>query len=222
MEKELKAIVEDEELVESLVKLAREKFAEAKPENHDALQAAGLVALGGQVVRCGRRAIGTGDQGQARRQGRGLLVWGLELFLAEKFAEAAEVFQRGIDEKALPESNPAFYFYLAGALAMDGKTDEALAAARTAAEKKPDDPRFESRVAWIYYHAKRYDEAAKHYRELMRKYDSELTTSPEVRTVRSRHATDPFQHRGSARTSCRRRKNGSSRCSTSFPTTSGR
>jgi tetratricopeptide (TPR) repeat protein len=65
---------------------------------------------------------------------------------------------------------------------MEGKTEEALAAARTAAEKKPDDPRFESRVAWIYYHAKRYGEAAERYRELIKKYDANFDAA-EIRTV---------------------------------------
>ena len=47
-----------------------------------------------------------------------LMVWGVGLLMGDRAAEAAKVFQRGIDEKALPDDNPAFYFYLAGALAM--------------------------------------------------------------------------------------------------------
>jgi tetratricopeptide (TPR) repeat protein len=65
---------------------------------------------------------------------------------------------------------------------MDGKTDEALVAARTAAEKKPDDPRFDSRIAWVYYHAKRYDEAEKQYGELLKKYGDNYD-SHEVRST---------------------------------------
>ena len=60
--------------------------------------------------------------------------------------------------------------------------DQALVAARTAAEKKPDDPRFDSRIAWIYYHAKRYDDAVTQYRALLKKYD-ENYDSPEARSV---------------------------------------
>ena len=65
-----------------------------------------------------------------------LLVWGVGLLTGEHAAEAVKVFQRGIDEKALPDDNPAFYFYLAGALAVEKRTEEALAAARKAAEEE--------------------------------------------------------------------------------------
>jgi len=179
---ELKSVVEDEKLVTSLLAVARETFAEAKAENHNALRAAGLLALEAKNYDAAKEFLELALQAKPADKAPVLLVWGLELFVAEKFADAAKVFQRGIDEKALPESNPAFYFYLAGALSMEGKIEEALAAARTAVEKKPDDPRFESRIAWIYYHAKRYDEAAKQYRELLNKYDSNYD-SPEIRSV---------------------------------------
>jgi tetratricopeptide (TPR) repeat protein len=109
-----------------------------------------------------------------------LMAWGLDLLVAEKFDRAAAAFQRGIDEKALPDDNPAFYFYLAGALGMEEKSDKALAAAKYAAEKKPDDPMFASRPAWILYHAKRYDEAEKAYKEFIEKFDDDFAT-PGVR-----------------------------------------
>jgi tetratricopeptide (TPR) repeat protein len=65
---------------------------------------------------------------------------------------------------------------------MDGRTDEAVAAARKGAELKPDDPRFFGRVAWVLYHSKRLEEAAKVYEELVEKFDDEHR-SPEVRDV---------------------------------------
>jgi tetratricopeptide (TPR) repeat protein len=181
-EKEVASLVEDRKRVESLVKISREKFAEAKPEHYDALHAAGLVALEAKQYDAAGELFDLAIKAKPADKAQVLLRLGLELFLGEKFGDAVKVFQRGIDEKALPDSNPAFYFYLAGALAMDGKTDDALAAARTAAEKKSDDPRFESRIAWIYYHAKRYDEAVKHYRELLTKYDGKFDT-PDERSV---------------------------------------
>jgi tetratricopeptide (TPR) repeat protein len=106
-----------------------------------------------------------------------LLVWGVGLLTGEHAAEATKVFQRGIDEKALPDDNPAFYLYLAGALAMEKQTDEALTAARTAAEKKPDSARYRGRTAWVLYFAKRYDEAMKAYGELVREFDADHTSA---------------------------------------------
>jgi tetratricopeptide (TPR) repeat protein len=182
VEKEVDTVVEDKARVESLVKVAREKFAEPKPENYGVLNATLLVAVAAKSYDAAAEILDLAIKAKPAARAEVLLRFGLELFLAEKFREAAGVFQRGIDEKALPESNPAFQFYLAGALAMDDKTDEALAAARTAAERKRDDPRFDSRIAWVYYHAKRYDEAAKHYREVMDKYGNKYD-SPEARAV---------------------------------------
>jgi tetratricopeptide (TPR) repeat protein len=182
VEKDLDALVADKARVEALVKLAREKFAEPKPENYGALYATVLVAVAAKSLDAAGEILDLAIKAKPAARAEALLRFGLELFLAEKFRDAAGVFQRGIDEKALPESNPAFHFYLAGALAMDGKIDEALAAARTAAERKRDDPRFDSRIAWIYYHARRYDEAAKHYREVLEKYSNNFD-SPEARAV---------------------------------------
>ena len=110
------------------------------------------------------------------------MVWGVGLLTGDRAAEAAKVFQRAIDEKALPDDNPIFYFYLAGALALDGRTDDALAAARTAAEKKKDSARFRGRAAWVLYVAKRYDEAMKAYRELIDEFDADHD-SAETRDV---------------------------------------
>ena len=74
------------------------------------------------------------------------------------------------------------HFYLAGALEMSGRTDEAIEAARKAAELQKDSPRFASRVAWIQYHAKRYDAARQSYLALLEKFDKNHD-SPEVREV---------------------------------------
>jgi tetratricopeptide (TPR) repeat protein len=182
VEEQIKPLVEDKGRIEGVLQLAREKFADAKPENHDALEAAGLLALQAKLYERAGELFELAIKSKPTEKAQVLLRYGLELFLADRFNDAARIFQRGIDEKLLPESNPAFYFYLAGALAMDGKTDEALAAAITAAEKKPDDPRFGSRIAWVYYHAKRYDAAVEHYRELLKKYGANYD-SPEVRSV---------------------------------------
>jgi tetratricopeptide (TPR) repeat protein len=111
-----------------------------------------------------------------------LMAWGVGLLMSDRPAEAVKVFQRGIDEKMLPDNNPAFHFYLAGALALAERTDEALAAARTAAEKKKDSARFRGRVAWVLYGAKRYDEARNAYEALIREFNAEQESS-ETRDV---------------------------------------
>ena len=110
------------------------------------------------------------------------MVWGVGLLAGDRAAEAAKVFQRAIDAKAAPDDNPIFHFYLAGALAVAGQTDDALAAAKTAAEKKKDSARFRGRPAWVLYFAKRNDEAMKAYRELIDEFDADHE-SAETRDV---------------------------------------
>jgi tetratricopeptide (TPR) repeat protein len=113
-----------------------------------------------------------------------LLAWGVGLLAAEQNAAAGKVLRRGIEEKALPADNPSFEYYLAGSLELEGKTDEALAVARAALAKKDDSPRFLSRVAWIQYHARRYDEARKTYQELIDRFDAESDEDDDRETLR--------------------------------------
>jgi tetratricopeptide (TPR) repeat protein len=104
--------------------------------------------------------------------------------LKERAAEAAAVFQRGIDDELMPEDNPQFYFLLADALLMEDQTEQAFSAARKAAELKNESPYFRSRVAWILYHTKRYDEAIESYRELIDKFDPDHTSATTRQVLR--------------------------------------
>ncbi len=119
------------------------------------------------------RSVAAAPQRAAERT----LTWGLELLAASQYAASARVFRRGIDEHVLPAENPAFHFYLAGGLAMDGQTDAALAEARRAAELQPDSARFASRIGWILYHAKRYDDARVAYAELLRRFGANFDST---------------------------------------------
>ena len=100
-------------------------------------------------------------------------AWGVGLILAEQYAQAAVVFQRAIDERVLAENNTTFHHYLAGALEMAGKTDEALAAARAALAMPDPPPRMYSRLAWVLYHAKRNVEAEQSYRDFLTRFDGQ-------------------------------------------------
>jgi tetratricopeptide (TPR) repeat protein len=101
-----------------------------------------------------------------------MLTWGLEMLADRQYEDAIKVFRRGIDEHVLPAENPAFHFYLAGALEMAGRTDDALAQARRAAELQPDSARFQSRIGWILYHAKRNAEARQVYEDFLKRFDA--------------------------------------------------
>jgi tetratricopeptide (TPR) repeat protein len=105
--------------------------------------------------------------------------WALGLFLADHYPEAIDTFQQVLAAKPAPRNPAAIRYYLAGALEMAGRTVEALTEIRKAAAATPGNPRFESRIGWILYHAKRYPEAAKEYERLLEKHGSKQ--QPEIR-----------------------------------------
>jgi tetratricopeptide (TPR) repeat protein len=138
----------------------------------------------GSAERAGGTEVAASQAASTSRVAEVLMVWGIGLLTGDRPAEAARVFQRGIDEKALPDNNPAFSFYLAGALAMAQRPDEALAAARVAAEKNKDSARFRGRVAWVLYIAKRYEEAKKAYQKLIEEFDADHASAESREVLR--------------------------------------
>ena len=106
--------------------------------------------------------------------------------MAEKNSDAAKVFRRGIDEAKLPAEKPAFEFYLAGALEMDGHTADALAVVQKMLdEKKPKESRYFARRPWILFHAKRNEEAYKAYQELIGRFDADYSSEENRDAMRS-------------------------------------
>jgi tetratricopeptide (TPR) repeat protein len=179
-----KEMAADDKLVTSLVETAQKKYGGAADSDHDALKAAALIA--GQAKRWddAEKLFNLAIKARPNAASESLLSWGLGLFLDEKYDRAAAVFQRGIDDKNLAGDNASLYFYLAGALEMQGKTDEALVAAKTAAEKDAKNANMASRPAWILYHAKRYDDAAKAYEAIVEKFDDDFATDGARELVR--------------------------------------
>ena len=178
-----KALAGDAEMVRVVVAAAREQLA-ADPDkvSYGARLAAGLLALELKDFAAADVLFESTLKADNTKASEAVLTWGLELFMANQFADAVKVFQRGLDQKILPADNPALYFYLAGALEMNGNTDAAIEAAHKAAELQKDSARFASRVAWIEYHAKRYEAARQSYAALVARFDP-LYESSEAREV---------------------------------------
>ena len=179
-------IVQDTELVPRLLERAT-----ARSEENDGQLGEGVAfALGFLAAAVDRfdesdKYFGLAAVEEAPDTAAVMLSWGLELFLADQYELAIKVFQRGVDESVLPDDDPAFHFYLSGALEMAGKTDEALAAARVGVEKSSGAARFTNRLAWILYHDKRHDEAYSAYEKLIAEFDDDHST-PGIRdTLRS-------------------------------------
>jgi len=178
-----KAFLADGEAVKGALDSAREH-----KEADDAAGASGrrlamaLVALANKQLDLAREFFDQAIRAAPQKEAELLLAGGLELLVAQQYGEAAKLFERGVQKVDQPTQAAVFRFYLAGALEMIGKTDEALAAARQAADGQKDSPRFAARAAWILTHAKRTAEAKKAYEALLESFDS-THDSPEVREV---------------------------------------
>ncbi len=183
LEAEGKAVFENAALVKTLIETARAQYKAdpvafyLNPRFGRALRAATAKQFD-----AASEFFNLAVQARPQRTVETLLTWGLALLLADKPAKAAEVFQRAIGQKMKPNEEAVFCFYLAGALELDGRTDQALETARKAADLKRGDPRFLSRIAWILYHAKRYPQASKAYGDLIEKFGAKQETS-EIRQV---------------------------------------
>jgi len=183
-------ILDDDGLLDTLIDIARKKH-ESDPDSFGFGHrlAVGLLALQAKRFDAAGEFLDLAVKARPKEAAQVLLAWGVGLLVADRPGDAAEVFQRALDQKALPEENPIFHSYLARALAMNGRTDEALAAARKAVELDEDAPRYHGLVAWVLFDAKRYDEARKAFVRLIEEFDSRHD-SPEIReTLREARLT---------------------------------
>jgi tetratricopeptide (TPR) repeat protein len=185
LDKDATRVTGDDRLAAKLYQIARDQHGNAGKADAAALRGAAALAAERKQFDIAAEFYNLALKAEPKDKAEMLLSWGLELFLAQKDAEAAKVFQRGIDEGKLPDDKPAFEFYLAGALEMEGKTDEALAVIRQMIEqKKPKDARFAARLPWILFHAKRNDEAYKAYKELIARFDEDFSSEENRVTLR--------------------------------------
>jgi tetratricopeptide (TPR) repeat protein len=178
-------VAKDEALVAMLIEVAesRQKVADPKPIADEALAAA-LVATQAKQFDAAEAQFAACAAADAERKPATLETWGLQMFLAQQYDRAAKVFQRAIDEKVAPRFNADFHYYLAAALEFAGKTDEALAAAKRSAELEKNSPRYETRYAWVLYHAKRYADAEREYVRFISKHDGDHSSQETRDAVR--------------------------------------
>jgi len=175
------SLSQDANLMEALTSAARKRY-EANPDDfgYKHRQAMALLSLDAGRFEAAGEFFELAIESDATQAANLLPVWGMALLMGDRFSEAAKVFQRGI-ELSLPENEAGvLYSYLASALEMDGHTDEALAAAKKAAQTSEDSPRLAGRVGWVLYHAERLDDAYQFYSNLVERFDSKHD-SPEIR-----------------------------------------
>ena len=132
---EEKAIVADAGLLRELAAAARKRLAVAPDKlSYGQRMAVARLALDAKEDGLAGEFFELAIKAGPERTAVALAVWGLGLDDEGRFAAAAKAFQRGIDSKTAAEDSPSLHFYLSFALAQSGRMDEALAAARKAAE----------------------------------------------------------------------------------------
>lgn len=164
----------DGESLRGLVDAARKSIGKT-PEGSAFCKAlaVALLALEAKRFETAGEFFGLALEADPQRADEALMLWGVGLLSGDRAAEAVVVFRRAIDQTAMPGGGPAFHFYLAGALALEGRSEEALAAARIAAEKNKSSARYRGRAAWVLYYCRRHDEAMDAYRELIDEFDAD-------------------------------------------------
>lgn len=91
-----------------------------------------------------------------------------ELFMkAHRYADAAAVYTDASNERGMAEQKPNFLFWLSQAREYAGDTDGALEAIGEAQKLFADSPLLQYQEGWIYYHAKKFDQAIAVFEKVM-------------------------------------------------------
>ena len=171
VEKSVEALTADQKLYDAFIAAGRKAVDKSEPEDGPPVAfAVGLVALEAKQYSTAGEFFELALLHDPKSAPAIFLSWGMGLLGDDQHDAAVKVFHLAVDENVTPD-NPAFHTYLALSLEFAGKTDEALAMAKKAADLGEGALRFESRIPWILYHAKRYQEAAEAYQALVKKFD---------------------------------------------------
>ncbi|QDU31223.1 photosystem I assembly protein Ycf3 [Anatilimnocola aggregata] len=169
----LTRLQKDTAAVTACIKVAQEQAAQTDPKaKHAPILAAAIIARGGGKMEAAGQlfqaalALDPPNKTELRTQ------WALGLFLEDKNDLAAEMFRQVLAAEPAPGNPAAIRYYLAGALEMLGQTDAALQEIDKASQLQPTNPRYESRKAWILYHAKRWPAAAAEYEKFLDKHSA--------------------------------------------------
>ncbi|MEQ8791079.1 MAG: tetratricopeptide repeat protein [Pirellulaceae bacterium] len=172
----LEPALEDKQLTKQVLVAGEKSLKDGSITPEHALALA-YFALSAKNPKAADRFFKEALNGDEETRNEKLGSWGLELFSAERFAESAQAFQDALANAKTPDEKARLNYFLSSALAMDDKTQAALTAAEQAASLSSEPTRFETRPAWVLYHAKQYDRARVRYAEFVAKHDDDFTSS---------------------------------------------
>lgn len=171
LQNEIEAIASDAELVDDMVDATR-RLKEEQPDDLSVETQLVMAEIAGTAKRVDFAAELYDSILEERPNDFGLYLRLERLYETnERYAEAAETVQRAIDHNVAPTL--LFQLALPRLLELSSQTEAALEAARSAinAADTPDTQRFlpEGRfwLAWVYYHANRYEEASEEFERLI-------------------------------------------------------
>jgi tetratricopeptide (TPR) repeat protein len=185
LEASIDPLIKDPALLEQLASVALAKLAD--PADRPAPGV--LMAL--TLLEAKARNLERAEQfwNEAMKQpgpsaGHFAVNYGLQLFEQDQAARAAEVFQRVLDEKLLPDRAAELYYYMTGAWTLAKDYDKAMTAACEAAKLEPHSARMLAREAWVLYQAQRLEEAEQAYRALLERFDADHASDENREAVR--------------------------------------
>ena len=192
---DLATLTKDKAQLAAIVKFAQAHQAEL---DYGPRLAGELVAMDAKDYKAAGELFDAAIDADPKKAADIVRTWGVSLLRGEQNAEAAKVFQRGLDERLTMPRRPRRHALLAGlCLELAGKTEEAMKVAREGEKLAPSDPGMQFRVAWIQYHAKQYPVAKKAYLDLVKKFegDDKLREARCGPLAAPPGAADPFEHR---------------------------
>jgi len=182
---EIKEITNDEKLLRSIFELIqkRMKTGQIKPTE---IEAGGLLAVTAKDFETADKFFGeirkTPDHAQV------LISGGIRYLVLGEAKRASQIFrtvlQSNAETEADDETESIALFYLAGALQLEGKTEEALQKAKRAAKLAQDVPDITLRPAWLLYSAEKTDQAYDAYSEWLTKYGEDYSKPGTRESVR--------------------------------------
>lgn len=175
LETELAAIEADSKLLDELIELGRERTADGAGAN-DYAHVVLLAVLAERADRIDTSVefYNLAIDANPAQSASAFQALGQLLMTNDRYADAADTYQKAIDHNLLAGRRPLFWYYQALALELTGETDKALEAIGSAIQHgsfgADGKAALVFRQTWIYYHAHRYEEAAKRYEDFLAKY----------------------------------------------------
>lgn len=162
---ELQVIAGDEKLASRLIELAEDK---AEPDYAES-RIAGKIASAAKKPDAGLKFF---EQAMQKRREKSDEIYediGMMFFDVDEYDKAVEWYKKALGDSAVG-NKVQFLYRLSQAEELAGNTEAALAAINKALDQLPQISFLHYQKGWIYFHAKRYDEAIKTFNEVTEKF----------------------------------------------------